>query len=80
MPIRVDITVNGQAVRTLQIARTEGRGLALDQVNIYTVIETNEEPYMVNFDKGTIMFDHRYGDGVEVCVAKAITAFKENII
>jgi hypothetical protein len=73
MPIHVDIRINEQLINQIHIGRTSG-GNRPDHVNTYLVVE-GEEPIRVTdwMERGT-EYLHRYGDGAEVCVLKALTA------
>ncbi|MEC8569038.1 MAG: hypothetical protein VXY56_12290, partial [Pseudomonadota bacterium] len=84
----VYIEVNGEPVRTVHIARVEGRTKDLDAVNVYEATVTDGEvrryrdgrrytpaPTVKEWDAG-VRFQHRYGDGVGICVAKALEALE----
>lgn len=89
MPIQVYIEVNGEPVRTVYIARVEGRTNDLDTVNVYEATVTDgpvrrfrdgrrytDAPTVKDWEAG-VTFQHRYGDGVGVCVAKALEALHQ---
>lgn len=83
MPIQVYIEVNGRAASTVHIGRMSG-GTRENSLNTYSAVKrTVAEPrgggYSVAYpsdaewDAGVI-FQHRYGDGLEACVAKGLAA------
>lgn len=76
MPISVKIAVNGRPVETLHIGRARG-GTRPDDVNDYVVVQGDDRIPDGNewFEEG-LAFTHRYGDGIEECVAKALAALK----
>lgn len=73
MPIHVDIKINESLVNSLHIGRIAG-GTDPDDINDYLVIDgdypTRTEDYYIEGKS----FQHRYGDGAEICVMKAIQA------
>jgi hypothetical protein len=73
MPLHVDIRVNANLISRIHIGRISG-GTSPDDINTYRAV-LGEEPkrYEDWFESGT-EFTHRYGDGAEVCVQKAIEA------
>lgn len=73
MPIHVDIKINDTLINTLHIGRFAGDGTAPDSVNVYLAVEGKKPTSLDEWTKGA-EFRHRYGDGAEVCVAKAIKA------
>lgn len=75
MPIHVTIQVNERTVQQLHIARIDS---ALDRnpakAHTYTVIDNPVVPEKdADWDDG-VNFEHVYGDGVTVCVKKALAA------
>ncbi len=90
MPIQVYVEVNGQPVETLHIGRVRG-DTDPDTVNTYSAVVKTSPPltridgsrYTVDYptnrewDNGT-MFEHRYGDGINACVAKAFNALDKS--
>jgi len=84
MPIQVYIEVNGRPVTTVHIGRIRGEAKA-DALNVYTAVAkeskvtalpdgrryTIDYPTNHEWDNGAV-FEHRYGDGIESCVAKAL--------
>jgi hypothetical protein len=71
MPLQVEIRINGNMLKTLHIGRMEGT-TDHDSVNTYaaTLRLPGGQPDWYNPDAST--FYHRYGDGLEVCVSKAL--------
>jgi len=86
MPIQVYIEVNGRNVETVHIGRVKGEATR-DSVNVYSAVVkygfvgtlnsgrkyTADTPSNQEWDAG-VKFEHRYGDGIEVCVQKALEA------
>lgn len=75
MPLHVDIRVNDELINQLHIARVRG-GTAPDDINTYLVIYGYRPTRLEDWHVDGIPFEHRYGDGAEVCVMKAIEALK----
>lgn len=73
MPLHVDIRVNANLISRIHIGRIEG-GINPDDINTYRAV-LGEQPLRYDdwFESG-VEFTHRYGDGAEVCVQKAIEA------
>jgi hypothetical protein len=76
VPVRVKIDINGRVVSTIHIAREKGLPTPNSE-NTYRAIIKNESPSYNDLNDG-VMFTHRYGDGVEICVKKAIEALEKN--
>jgi hypothetical protein len=72
MPVQVRIYINNYEIKTLHIGRIEG-DVEADSLNTYKVV-SGEMPTTVDAWMGGETFEHRYGDGVEICVGKAIDA------
>jgi hypothetical protein len=72
MPIHVEIKVNDKVLNTLHIGRFRG-STGKDDVNTYLVIDGKAPTSIDDWIRGA-EFQHRYGDGAEVCVMKAIQA------
>lgn len=75
MPIKTTIMVNTDHITTIQIARIKGKGMKPGDVNVYSVVESEDETWLIDWDEG-VKFEHEYGTGVAVCVAKAIQALE----
>ena len=75
MPLHVDIRINDRLINQLHIGRMSG-GNQPDHVNTYLAVY-GEEPLLVSEwrERGT-EYTHRYGDGAEICVMKAIEALE----
>lgn len=73
MPIHVDIKINSELINQLHIGRTSG-DTNPNSINDYLVVD-GELPRRTKdwYIDGT-PFKHRYGDGAEVCVMKAMEA------
>lgn len=76
MPIHVEIKINEQLINTLHIGRLKG-GTGSQDVNSYLVVEGQRPKSADDWHSGET-FSHRYGDGAEVCVMKAIEAIRRN--
>lgn len=72
MPVQVRIYINNHEIKTLHIGRIEG-DMEADSLNTYKVV-SGEQPTTVDAWMDGETFEHRYGDGVEICVGKAIDA------
>ena len=87
MPIHVDIRINDDLVQRVHIARMSRGGMQPDSINTYSVVVAEKEPVFrgdqpmkmefpaeptwLQWEEGQ-MFTHRYGDGVRVCIQKAL--------
>lgn len=71
MSVSVEFGVNGDYVTSFRITRIKGRSTP-NSVNVYKVVQQNwrEAP------KFPITFEHRYGDGIELCVERALAAVR----
>lgn len=76
MPVRVKIDINGLVVSTIHIGREQGLPTPNSE-NVYRAVIKNDNPDYREFMDG-VQFTHRYGDGVEICVQKAIDALNKN--
>ena len=74
-PIYVDVSVNSRAIKTYAIGRTRG-GTSPDEVNTYVVMELPSQHESFEWDHSTT-FEHRYGDGIDACIFRAMTALNE---
>jgi len=90
MPIQVHIEVNGRPIETIHIGRDSG-GTNPDDLNTYLVLKKpalegtrltsrafDVEPSYREWTAEGKSFEHRYGDGIETCVRKAIEALEAN--
>lgn len=88
MPIQVFLEVQGEPQRVLHIGRVKGAAKP-DSINIYSAVLLQQPvkkhrtgfyshyPSNQEWDGG-VKFEHRYGDGIEVCVLKALEALNTN--
>jgi hypothetical protein len=72
MPIHIDVYVNAKSVKSYHIGRLEGDSDP-ESVNTYVVTET-QDGGSPRWDLGT-KFEHRFGDGIDICIAKGMQAF-----
>jgi hypothetical protein len=78
VPLHVQIRVNRTLLSEVHIARAEG-GTDPDDINTY-IATTGEEPlWLEGYQERGVEFKHRYGDGAEVCVRKALEALEPSI-
>jgi hypothetical protein len=78
MPLHVQIRLNRQLLSEIHIARAEG-GTDPDDINTY-IATTGEQPlWLEGYEEHGVKFKHRYGDGAEVCVRKALEALEPSI-
>lgn len=71
MPLHVTIKINDRTINTVHIGRMKG-GTGPDDINTYLAV-SGEQPMFTDdwYENGT-EFTHRYGDGAEICVKKAL--------
>jgi hypothetical protein len=74
--ITVTIAISDRNVSNMQIIRVKGDSTA-DSVNTYKVLLIDDSSEDMDWDKG-VAFNHRYGDGVEVCAMKAMAALNKS--
>jgi len=67
MPIHLPIYINERLVKEYKIGRLIG-DTNPESVNTYVIAAENQ-----SWDEG-IHFTHKYGDGLEVCIQKAMSA------
>jgi hypothetical protein len=77
MPLHVTIKVNDDLITDVHIGRIEG-GANPKDINKYVVVAGEEPLHIDTWLELGKQFDHRYGDGALVCVAKALEALEEN--
>lgn len=75
MPIHIDVRVNDRPIKSLHIGRESG-GTDADDLNTYVIMETAFGDIPLRWDY-TTRFQHRYGDGVDVCIRKGLEALTE---
>jgi hypothetical protein len=73
MPLHADIRINDTLIRTISIGRLNG-GAHPDDVNTYVAVEVEPGGALDWWDDNHAKFVHRYGDGAETCVLKALQA------
>jgi hypothetical protein len=73
MPIYVQVKVNDDLIHNLAIGRMTKCGSQPDSINEYAVVIKDGIPTNDEWDEGTL-FLHRYGDGVDMCVQRALAA------
>lgn len=74
MPLYADIRINEHLIKTINIGRVKG-GTRPDDINTYIAIETEHGTTPDWWeDDDSVTYEHRYGDGAEVCVLKALKA------
>jgi len=76
MAVQVEMRVNGYIIKTLHIGRVEGTE-DKDSVNHYlaAIRLPGEQPDWYASDM--VELDHRYGDGIEELVRKALNTIKD---
>ena len=67
MPIILPIYINDRLIKEYKIGRLSGDA-SPDSINTYLVVADGSD-----WSDG-LPFEHRYGDGVEVCIQKAMEA------
>ena len=78
MPLHADIRINDRLIKTISIGRVKG-GTHPDDINTYIALEV--EPGGTPdwwADDDSITYEHRYGDGAEICVLKGLKALGYN--
>lgn len=73
MPLHISIKINRETINELHIARVKG-GTDPDDINEYVVVEGPEPTRMEDWIIDSVPFKHRYGDGAEACVQRAMEA------
>ena len=77
MPLYVEVFINHRHLETFTIGRVEG-GTEPDDINTYVILDHGDrEPGKELLIDELPKFQHRYGDGFEMCVAKGLEAYKE---
>lgn len=74
MPVYVAIDINDRTVTRLHIARMSGTGRNPEAVHLYSVLAQDEEPQTEKEWEVGVLFQHRYGDGIDVLLQRALTA------
>ena len=73
MPIHVDIRINDENVRTVHIGREQDL-VGKDEVHQYRITTGTINTRADWWDLDSVTFEHKYSDGVEVCVRKGLEA------
>jgi hypothetical protein len=73
MPLHVTIRLNRDHLTTLHVGRLSG-GTRPDDINEYSAVYGPENETPDFFGPDAVTFTHRYGDGADICVLKALTA------
>lgn len=74
MPLHIDVRLNHQLLHTINIGRFNG-GTDPDDINTYRAVITQPGQYDVDyFSPDSVEYTHRYGDGADLCLARAIHA------
>lgn len=72
MPINLPIYINDRLIKQYKIGRLSGDA-SPDSINTYLVVADGSD-----WSDG-LPFEHRYGDGVEVCIQKAMETIAKEI-
>lgn len=72
MPLNITVHVNDRFIKQYRIGREEG-GTELDDINTYRILEFEAGDGDQLWTMGD-KFEHRYGDGVDVCILKGLQA------
>lgn len=67
MPIHIPVYINDRLIKTYHIGRVAG-DVQPDSINDYLIIEDDQ---LWQIGK---KFTHKYGDGVETCIIKGLSA------
>lgn len=77
MPIHVTIAINDRPIKNVHIARVSGgAGRARGVVHEYSVLDQQNEPASDKEWMDGTLFTHKYGDGVETLVRRALEALE----
>jgi hypothetical protein len=77
VPLHVQIRTNRQLLSEVHIIRAEG-GTSPSNVNTYIAVTEEEPLHLEEYQERGVKFKHRYGDGAEVCVSKALKALDKS--
>jgi len=72
MPIHIPIYVNDKLIKTYHIGRVSG-DTNPESINTYLIVE-DDFPW----ESGQ-MFNHRYGDSIDVCITKGFQAIEKEL-
>lgn len=73
MPLHVDIRVNETLINQIHIGRVRG-GTHPDDINEYMVLDGPRPTRLEDWHIDGVSFTHRYGDGADKCVQRAMEA------
>jgi hypothetical protein len=76
VPLHVAIFINRHLLSEIHIARAEG-GTDPDDINTYIAVTGDEPIWLEDYEASGVTYEHRYGDGAQVCVRKAIEALEK---
>ena len=71
MPLHVNIRINDRSINTIHIGRVSGNTNP-DSINRYLAVPGEQPLFTDDWVENGTAFEHRYGDGAEVCVLKAL--------
>lgn len=72
MPLHIDIKINDILINTVHIGRVSG-DTNPDSINKYLIVDGETPQTADQWFEGE-GFEHRYGDGAELCVARGLLA------
>lgn len=75
MPLHIDIRVNERLINQLHIGRVDEL-YSNTQTSEYLVVEGIMKPREVKYGDDGVSFTHKYDEGAEVCVMKAVAALR----
>lgn len=73
MPINIDVHVNSRFIKQYRIGRAEGT-TDPDSINTYHILEFFDGTQSTQKWASGPSFQHRYGDGIDVCIQKGLEA------
>ena len=73
MPLHVTIKINDRTINTVHIGRVSG-DTNPDSINQYLIVSGEQPMFNEEWVQDGVPFEHRYGDGAEVCVMKGLQA------
>lgn len=76
MPIHVTIKINDHLLHEVHIGRIAG-DTNPNSKNVYVAVIGEEPLRLENWKERGVLFNHRYGDGADVCVRKALKALEK---
>jgi hypothetical protein len=73
MPVNIDVYINNSPIKQYRIGRAEG-DTDPDSKNTYRILEFAAGDTETQKWADGVEFQHRYGDGVDVCISKGLAA------